>query len=110
MMFPPPPLSRAPSIGWLPQPPPVPPQFPIPYYYGHNAFAIPMPLDPKAMRKAMKQARKIEKKRRLEADLAMNNVGCSYYCCDGVAQLLWSIILITLLGFVLALILAIFVL
>lgn len=98
------------SQMWYPQPPPM-PQF-APYYYGPSPFTAPMPppLDPKAMRKAMKEARKLEKKRRLEADIAMNQVGCAYYCCDGIAQLLWAIIGVTLIGFVTALILAIFIL
>jgi hypothetical protein len=37
-----------------------------------------MPPDPRTMRKAMKQARKMEKKRQLEADIAMDRVGCEF--------------------------------
>ena len=108
MMPPPAMLSRAPSMSqmWYPQPPPMPPF--APYFYGPSPFSAPMPppMDPKSMRKAMKQARKLDKKRQLEADIAMNRVGCSYYCCDSVAQLLWCIIAITLIGFCAALVFA----
>jgi hypothetical protein len=110
-VLPPPMLSRAPSMSqmWFPQPPPIAPF--SPYYYGPSPFTIPPPpLNPREMRKAIKEARKIEKKRKLEADIAENQVGFSYYCCDGVAQLLWVIIVVTLLGFASALILALFIL
>lgn len=113
MMPPPPMLSRAPSMSqmWFPQPPPPPMHQFAPYYYP-SPFTAPMPppLDPKAMRKAMKQAQKLEKKRRLEADIAFDRVGLGFYCCDGIAKLLWAIILVTLVGFVAALLLALFVL
>lgn len=50
-----------------------------PYFYGQSPFtAAPMPPNPKTMRKAMKQARKMEKKRQLEADIAMDRVGCEF--------------------------------
>ncbi|KAI6181335.1 hypothetical protein M3Y98_00818100 [Aphelenchoides besseyi] len=105
----PPMLSRAPSLSQLygfPAPPP--PVFPPPFFYSgaFPAHSLP-PMDPKSMRKAMKHAQKMEKKRRQDVELALSQSGCCWYCCDGVAKLLWAIILITLIGFIAALILAI---
>ncbi|KAI1714524.1 hypothetical protein DdX_08623 [Ditylenchus destructor] len=92
---------------YLPPPPPFwspygAPQFgippPPPMY-----FAPPPPADFETFRKAMK----IEKKR-LESEKKERSA-CAEFCCGGVAQLLWTIIAITCLGFLAALILALFV-
>lgn len=95
-------LSHAPSMGqlWFPAPPP---PF-TPYYYA-PALGHTLPSDPKAIKKAMKEAQRMEK----EHILAIHGRKQSF-CCDSLAQLLWAIIIITMLGFVVVFLLAFFVL
>ncbi|CAD5228035.1 unnamed protein product [Bursaphelenchus xylophilus] len=108
MMMPPPAhpmMSHAPSMGQLWFPPPPPPF--TPYYYAPTLSATPLTADSKTLRKAMKEAAKLEEKHQM----AMNGyVRTESFCCDGVAQVLWAVICITFLGLALALVLALYVL
>ncbi|CAD5220924.1 unnamed protein product [Bursaphelenchus okinawaensis] len=109
LMMPPPPhpamLSHAGSMGQLWFPPPPPPF--TPYYYAPTLSTAPLTADSKTLKKAMKEAAKYEQKHQM----AMNGyMRPQSYCCDGVAQVLWAVIVVTLLGLALALVLAFFVL
>uniref|UniRef100_A0A914DXI1 Uncharacterized protein n=1 Tax=Acrobeloides nanus TaxID=290746 RepID=A0A914DXI1_9BILA len=102
--------------GFMPPPPPPPLWYPppmstngLPMYFCPGPPPPPtvaLPPDPAIIRKAIKEATKLEKKK-LEASKLPSP--CCQFCCGGVAQLMWTIIAIVLMGFIAALVLAFFV-
>lgn len=84
-------------------PAPPPPPF-APYYYAPAlSNGAPFAADPKALRKAMKEAVRMEEKQRLR-----EYGGVTAFCCDGVAQLFWAVIFMVILGALAILMVAIY--
>ncbi|VDK59835.1 unnamed protein product [Anisakis simplex] len=95
-----------PSLPFAPVPPPPPPPIwysPMPFPQPVPMFMAPQLCVPYSKYPHLTPARKQKTKKKQE------HSACAQICCGGIAQLLWTIISIVLMGMIAALILALIV-